>query len=385
MSIADLGLRNNPFEELTSLWILDEEKFFVKQREDFVIDEITNEAMAAEGSGLVFLVGELGYGKTIRLSRIRKRFLRKGAFCSFVTVEPGIISSSIRKMLIDSINNRRGILMSLKRKLRFPMYTEIEKLHNGSLSPTKAADIIIDSMLTNTPSSILIDDLQNIYFSSAEWRFYLIEMLRHLVSSMPEGLLFLVSVTPQAYELLERDFSAFTSRVHAVTRISPLSNEEAIAFTQKRLSRFRLQPVGDALFPFSEEVIERANEHAKGVPSELIRILDLCIKIGVRKRVERITDEIFDLYLYLETPVQKALVNAPFTLKREFRIMLETFQDEPFTLDQVAIEMGIPLEKEFFRVEELADLNVVKRTGKNYIVNQGLLKEVRKRKIEILG
>ncbi len=384
MSLADLNLKGNPFEEISELWFPDVESVFVKTRGDYVLDEIVNESAAMEGSGLILLIGEKGFGKTTRLMRIRNFFTVREAFCSFNKAEPGVVSNLIRKVLIESINAEKSFVSRLKRKLGFPIYAKVEGLSDGSLSPTDAAEIVINSFKTNFPAAILIDDLQNIYFSSAEWRFYLIEMLRHLVSSMPEGVLFVLAVTPQAYELLERDYSAFTSRIHTFMEVNPFNVDEALAFTQKRLARLRIHPTGDALFPFNEEIIERANNFSKGIPLELMRVLNLCIEIALRKRIAKVTEEVFNAFLYLEEPIEE-LGDLPYTLKRELRLLFNTFQNEQFTLEQAAVVMGIPLEKEFFRIEELADMDIIHRKGRMYRINPDIVEQINRRRIEVLG
>ncbi len=385
MSLAGLNLRSNPFEEMSELWIGNIEKFFVKKREDYLIDEVVTEVASLEGSGLLVLIGDRGVGKSVRLARIRRNMLRKGGMCIFNDVEPGIISSTVRRILIEALDRERSWSFRLKKKLGFPVYSEVEGLHNGSLSPTDAAEIVMHSMKSNTPASIILDNLQNIYFTSAEWRFYVIEMMRHVASSMPEGMLFAFSITPHAYELLKKNYSAFTSRVHTAIEITTLKREEALAFTQKRLALFRLHPTGNALFPFDEDIIEQANEYSHGIPLDLMDVLRSCIEIAIRMGESKVSDKVFDRFLWMEKPLNEIFSESHFSLKREFRILLETFRDQPFTLEQAAIEMGIPLEREFFRIEELVDLGVLEREKEYYTINRRVMEVIMRRRAGILG
>ncbi len=386
-----LGLYRNPFLRSSIIEIEDPTAIFSKQWIDDILDSLAAEAMSGVASAFVALTGPPGSGRSLRLHLLNYSYNiadLESIYQEISVVEgPDIIDD----LLITSYDISRSITKSLKKVLLgMPESLTDEELHQLKTSPAEAGRMVIRSLDSVAPSALLLDDVHNMMYTDERWSFFFFEMIREIVSVMPEGILVVLAMSDEAYEELDKKFPALTSRVHERIAIPPLSDEEAISLVSKRLNRFRAREPKSPLAPLTEEAVVSANRLAEGNPAKLLDILSKALEVAVilgRNKVDMyVLDKVFDA----EREIIDYVKRAPPKMRKELEIVLRDFNGGPVNLEKVAVEAEIPMSLAYSRLEALVVTGLLERdrSGRYYVPREALRektkpKEEQKEKREV--
>ncbi len=370
-----LGLYRNPFLKSSIIELEDPTAIFSKQWIDDILDSLAAEAMSGVASAFVALTGPPGSGRSLRLHLLNYSYNiadLESIYQEISVVEgPDIIDD----LLVTSYDISKSITKSLKKVLLgMPESLTDEELQQLKTSPAEAGRMIIRSLDSVAPSALLLDDVHNMMYTDERWSFFFFEMIREIVSVMPEGILVVLAMSDEAYEELDKKFPALTSRVHERIAIPPLSDEEAISLVSKRLNRFRAREPESPLAPLTEEVVISANRLAEGNPAKLLDVLSKALEVAVilgRNKVDMyVLDKVFDA----EREIIDYVKRAPPKMRKELEIVLRNFNGGPVNLEKVAVEAEIPMSLAYSRLEALVVTGLLERdrSGRYYVPREAL-------------
>ncbi|MCD6244169.1 MAG: hypothetical protein J7J65_02905 [Candidatus Korarchaeota archaeon] len=370
-----LGLYRNPFLRSSIIELEDPTAIFSKQWIDDILDSLAAEAMSGVASAFVALTGPPGSGRSLRLHLLNYSY--NTADLESIYQEISVVEGPdiIDDLLVTSYGVSRSITKSLKKVLLgMPESLTDEELQQLKTSPAEAGRMIIRSLDSVAPSALLLDDVHNMMYTDERWSFFFFEMIREIVSVMPEGILVVLAMSDEAYEELDKKFPALTSRVHERIAIPPLSDEEAISLVSKRLNRFRAREPESPLAPLTEEVVISANRLAEGNPAKLLDILSKALEVAVilgRNKVDMyVLDKVFDA----EREIIDYVKRAPPKMRKELEIVLRNFNGGPVNLEKVAVEAEIPMSLAYSRLEALVVTGLLERdrSGRYYVPREAL-------------
>ena len=356
-------LSKNPFSREAERSLASFQQILVREAADNVLDLAVSEALLGEGALLVVVAGDRGAGRTLRLKVVREKFEGREGTGIYISVRPDEREEFVFRMVEQSLDASRGLKQAIRRRI-LSLHLLRSKAVSELGTPTETAELILGSIKSNVPAFLLIDDFYNLYFETKLWRTYVMEMLRHIVSSVPEGVLTAIAVSKEVLDEIRAEQPAFYSRIHEKVELAPLDLERAMKLVAKRISAFRLEDVGDPLYPFTEEFIGEALRLSNGNPEELLRLLNtgmlLAYKAGkhrVDAEVSEALAEVFDV-----TDVTEKL---PEEAKREARFILTNILDREFHIVTVARALEVPPSVEYGRLELLVDSGFLIKTGEN--------------------
>ncbi len=370
-----LGLYRNPFLRSSIIELEDPTAIFSKQWIDDILDSLAAEAMSGVASAFVALTGPPGSGRSLRLHLLNYSY--NTADLESIYQEISVVEGPdiIDDLLVTSYGVSRSITKSLKKVLLgMPESLTDEELQQLKTSPAEAGRMIIRSLDSVAPSALLLDDVHNMMYTDERWSFFFFEMIREIVSVMPEGILVILAMSDEAYEELDKKFPALTSRVHERIAIPPLSDEEAISLVSKRLNKFRAREPESPLAPLTEEVVISANRLAEGNPAKLLDILSKALEVAVilgRNKVDMyVLDKVFDA----EREIIDYVKRAPPKMRKELEIVLRNFNGGPVNLEKVAVEAEIPMSLAYSRLEALVVTGLLERdrSGRYYVPREAL-------------
>ncbi len=370
-----LGLYRNPFLRTSIIELEDPTAIFTKQWVDDILDSLAAEAMSGVASAFVVITGPPGSGRTIRLNMLNYSYDKANLDSIFQEVSVVEGPDIIDDLLMTSYSRSRRISKVLKKVLLgMPDVLTDEELYQLKTSPSEAGRMIMKSLESMIPSALLLDDVHNMLYADDRWSFFFFEMIREIVSLMPEGILVVLSMSDEAYEEIDKKFPALTSRVHERVSIPPLSDEEAISLVSKRLSKFRVTEPRTPLDPFDEEVVVSANHLAEGNPSRLLEILSKTLEVSLILGRSRIDAYVFDKVIDSEREIIDYVRRAPPKMRRELDIILRVFGGGPVTLEKVAVESEVPLAQAYSRLEALVVMGLLEKdpAGRYFVPKENL-------------
>ncbi len=370
-----LGLHRNPFVRSSIVELEDPSAIFSKQWVDDILDSLAAEAMSGVASAFVALTGPPGSGRSLRLHLLKYSYTRADLEAIYQEVSvvegPDIIDS----LLISSYERSRSVAKALKKVLLgMPESLTDEELILLKSSPADAGRMIVKALDSIAPSALLLDDVHNMMYADERWSFFFFEMVREVVSLMPEGILVVMAMSDESYEELDKRFPALTSRVHERISLPPLTDEEAISLISKRLSRFRAREPESPLDPLTEEVIISANRVAEGNPSRLLDLLSKSLDVAVILGRNKVDMYVFDKVLDADKEIMEYVKKAPQKMRRELEIILKSFNGGPVGLEKVAIESEIPISLAYSRLEALVVTGLLEkdRSGRYFVPKEYL-------------
>jgi len=370
-----LGLYRNPFLRSSIIELEDPSAIFSKQWVDDILDSLAAEAMSGVASAFVALTGPPGSGRSLRLHLLKYSYARADLEAIYQEVSvvegPDIIDS----LLTTSYERSRSITKALKKVLLgMPESLTDEELLQLKSSPAEAGRMIVKALDSIAPSALLLDDVHNMMYADERWSFFFFEMIREIVSVMPEGILVVMSMSDESYEELDKRFPALTSRVHERIALPPLTDEEAISLVSKRLSRFRAREPQSPLDPLTEDVVISANRVAEGNPAKLLELLSKSLDVAVILGRSRVDMYVFDKVLDAEREIMDYVKKAPPKMRRELEIILKNFNGGPVGLEKVAIEAEVPISLAYSRLEALVVTGMLEkdRSGRYYVPREAL-------------
>ncbi len=370
-----LGLHRNPFVRSSIIELEDPSAIFSKQWIDDILDSLAAESMSGVASAFVALTGPPGSGRSLRLHLLKYSYTRADLEAIYQEVSvvegPDIIDS----LLISSYERSRSVAKALKKVLLgMPESLTDEELIQLKSSPADAGKMIVKALDSIAPSALLLDDVHNMMYADERWSFFFFEMIREIVSLMPEGILVVMAMSDESYEELDKKFPALTSRVHERISLPPLTDEEAISLVSKRLSRFRAREPESPLDPLTEEVIISANRVAEGNPSKLLDLLSKSLDVAVILGRSRVDMYVFDKVLDADKEIMEYIKKAPQKMRRELEIILKSFNGGPVGLEKVAMEAEIPISLAYSRLEALVVTGLLEkdRSGRYFVPKEYL-------------
>jgi hypothetical protein len=370
------GLTRNPFLRSSLVELEDPTSIFSKQWVDDVLDSLAAETMSGVASAFVTITGPPGSGRSLRLHLLRYSYHRaelEGIYQEISAVEgPDAIDS-----ILSTVYERsRGISKALKKLfLGMPDTLTEEELLNLKASPADAGDMIVKSLNSIAPTALLLDDVHNMLYTDERWSFFFFEMLREIVSVMPEGILIVTAMSDEAYDEVDKRFPALTSRVHERITIPPLTDDEAINLVSRRLSAFRSRIPEAPLEPLTEEVIIAANRLAEGIPGKLLDFLAKSLEVATILGRSRVDMYVFDKVMDSEAEILDYIKRAPPRMRRELEIIIRNFNGGPVILEKVAIEAETPVSiATFSRLEALVVAGLLEkdRAGRYYVPREAM-------------
>ncbi len=370
-----LGLYRNPFLRTSIIELEDPTAIFTKQWIDDILDSLAAEAMSGVASAFVAITGPPGSGRTIRLNMLNFSYNKADLDSIFQEVSVVEGPDIIDDLLIAAYSKSRKITKIIKKVLLgMPDELTDEELYQLKTSPAEAGRMIVKSLESIAPSALLLDDVHNMLYADERWSFFFFEMIREIVSLMPEGILVTLAMSDEAYEEIDRKYPALTSRIHERISIPPLSDEEAISLVSKRLSRFRVSEPRSPLDPFDEEVIVSANRMAEGNPAKLLDLLSKALEVSLILGRSRIDAYVFDKVVDSEKEIIDYVKRAPPKMRRELDIILRVFGGGPTTLEKVAVESEIPLSQAYSRLEALVVMGLLEKdsAGRYFVPRENL-------------
>jgi len=369
------GLTRNPFLRSSLVELEDPTSIFSKQWVDDVLDSLAAETMSGVASAFVTITGPPGSGRSLRLHLLRYSYHRtelEGIYQEISAVEgPDAIDS-----ILSTVYERsRGISKALKKLLLgMPDTLTEEELLNLKTSPADAGDMIVKSLNSIAPTALLLDDVHNMLYTDERWSFFFFEMLREIVSVMPEGILIVAAMSDEAYDEVDKRFPALTSRVHERITIPPLTDDEAINLVSRRLSAFRSKIPEVPLEPLTEEVIIAANRLAEGIPGKLLDFLAKSLEVATILGRSRVDMYVFDKVMDAEAEILDYIKRAPPRMRRELEIIIRNFNGGPVLLEKVAIEAETPVSIAYSRLEALVVAGLLEkdRAGRYYVPREAM-------------
>ena len=353
----------------------DPSSIFSKQWVDDILDSLAAEAMSGVASAFVALTGPPGSGRSLRLHLLK--FSYTNAELDSIYQEISVVEGPdiIDNLLITSYELSRSITKALKKVLLgMPESLTDEELDQLKTSPAEAGRMIVKSLDSIAPSALLLDDVHNMMYADERWSFFFFEMIREIVSVMPEGILVVMAMSDESYEELDKRFPALTSRVHERIALPPLTDDEAISLVSKRLSKFRAREPESPLDPLTEDVVLAANRIAEGNPARLLELLSKSLDVAVILGKSRVDMYVFDKVLDAEREIIDYVKKAPPKMRRELDIILRNFNGGPVGLEKVAIEAEVPISLAYSRLEALVVTGLLEkdRAGRYYVPKEAL-------------
>lgn len=369
------GLTRNPFLRSSLVELEDPTVIFSKQWIDDVLDSLAAETMSGVASAFVVITGPPGSGRSLRLHLLKYSLHRadlEGIYQEISAVEgPDAIDS-----LLSTVYERsRSISKALKKiLLGMPETLTEDELLNLKASPADAGDMIVKSLNSIAPTALLLDDVHNMLYTDERWSFFFFEMLREIVSVMPEGILIASAMSDEAYEEIDKRFPALTSRVHERISIPPLTDEEALSLVSRRLSVFRSRMPEHPLEPLTEEVVTAANRVVEGIPGKLLDLLSKSLEVAAILGRSRVDMYVFDKVMDSEMEIVEYVKKAPPRMRKELEIIVRDFNGGPVVLEKVAIEAEIPVSVAYSRLEALVISGLLEkdRAGRYYVPKEAL-------------
>ncbi len=372
------GLDGDPFFTFPSLTVEDVDKLYVHRRGDEKLDSTVLEVLSMRSTGFVAVCGGYGEGKTTCLTRLFRIFEQSDAKALMAKTKIGLGKETVLeicRLIVRSAEKKS--LRIFRLSIRKHGVEEAEVFS----SPAKAGFLLAEELKRLKPCALLIDDLQNVFFMSSRWKYFLLEMIRQVASNLDNGVLLVFSTTPHAYDAVGDEFPALTSRVHLTVKLEPLSDEEALVLVRKRLTHRRVRRVSKPLHPFNEEVVRFLNEYVGGNPRELLRVLSECLRIAIDLRKRRVDEEVVNIFVERNKPLMEILSSIPRYLRLDYITILNYFKGGPVRLNRVAELLGIPVEDEFFRLEELVNKGVLEKEGDSYRIPTKIMREIVRRSV----
>ncbi len=363
----------------------DPSSIFSKQWVDDILDSLAAEAMSGVASAFVALTGPPGSGRSLRLHLLK--FSYTNAELDSIYQEISVVEGPdiIDNLLITSYELSRSITKALKKVLLgMPESLTDEELDQLKTSPAEAGRMIVKALDSIAPSALLLDDVHNMMYADERWSFFFFEMIREIVSVMPEGILVVMAMSDEAYEELDKRFPALTSRVHERIALPPLTDDEAISLISKRLSKFRAREPESPLDPLTEDVVLAANRVAEGNPARLLELLSKSLDVAVILGRSQVDMYVFDKVLDAEREIIEYVKKAPPKMRRELDLILRNFNGGPVGLEKVAIEAEVPISLAYSRLEALVVTGLLEkdRSGRYYVPKGALRARPKEREEE---
>lgn len=250
-------LKANPFAYLSSESLEEVNTIHVDTDVDERLAQLLDDVVRGEKKRLVFLIGEFGTGKTHRLRLIGEILPDITTF--YVKVDVDDYETFLYRI---ATTVKRTIPIKLLRK-KFPK------------DPEKLFPIIKEEVNKHEVAILMLDEVENIVISGTRRDAELFSnFVKKLFKDMKAGKMLLIACIPPAYDVMKKILGDLP---HDKIEMKAVGDEEASKILKKRLQHYRDILNEDARNlnlgePFTEDLIRKMNELARGNPRRLMKL-----------------------------------------------------------------------------------------------------------------
>ncbi len=249
-------LRANPFAYLSSESLEEVKTLHVDTYIDEKLARLIDDAIKNKKKYLIFLVGEFGMGKTHRLRLIGE-------------ILPDVPSYYVKIDVDDYLASLNRIASSIRRKLFPPVKKRLPK------DSDLLYKIIKNELNKHDISILMLDEAENIVISGTRKDAELFaRFISKLYKELEPGKILIIACIPPAYDLIKKLLGNVKHHKIDMRNIRP---EEASKILKKRLQYYRNSLNKEARNlnlgePFTEELVKKMNELARGNPRKLMKL-----------------------------------------------------------------------------------------------------------------
>ena len=321
------GLSSNPFRDLTSESIDNVDIFHVEQELDDDLRLIKEELFDKENKAVIAILGGHGVGKTQRLLLVANEAKRNNYFYVYLNMstETRWTVAAILDAMINSSN-----LSSLQKAVSAPKWykdlVKTKKMVKKKYNPQIIAKVIVDALNENTPSCLLLNDLNNLRDTADMNEF--VRVLTIIADNIDPGVLIMMSSNLVYFKNFMKRYVNLNQRINQKFAVPALDNNEAGLVLAKRMIEKRLVDNLDPLYPFTEKSVGLLNDEANGNPRDLLKISSIVLSEASEKKAmvvdETLTADLINMIMnkqlnidYDEVKQKKDLVVKPKKAKKE--------------------------------------------------------------------
>lgn len=277
------GLSSNPFRDLTSESIDNVDIFHVEQELDDDLRLIKEELFDKENKAVIAILGSRGVGKTQRLLLVANEAKRNNYFYVYLNMstETRWTVAAILDAMINSSN-----LGSFQKAVSAPKWykdlVKTKKMVKKKYNPQIIAKVIVDALNENTPSCLLLNDLNNLRNTADMNEF--VRVLTIIADNIDPGVLIMMSSNLVYFKNFMKRYVNLDQRINQKFVVPALDNNEAGLVIAKRMIEKRLVDNLDPLYPFTEKSVGLLNDEAEGNPRDLLKISSIVLSEASEKK-----------------------------------------------------------------------------------------------------
>ncbi|MEM3526081.1 MAG: ArsR family transcriptional regulator [Candidatus Jordarchaeaceae archaeon] len=287
-------LKGNPFVKTSAEAMTEEEilETLVFTAEDEAI--ATNiEIVLSGGGATISLVGDYGTGKSVRAIAIAKTFRNHGGLvflCKVPSGDPVRFANALFESVCTealSLNlpvEEKDFIFEIR---EYYKNLTLKKLELDSHKAGRDLASVFSILSKNDYSTcFIIDEFEELISAGSESEIREAFTLTREYLSRVHGLkkhITVICSSPKSWQMVKDIHPAVISRIMAEIEFQDLDNDAAIELVSKRLKIYRDGDAPDPLFPFTREVVERANEVAYRNPRYLLVILRSTLEAALKR------------------------------------------------------------------------------------------------------
>ena len=281
---ARYGLGGNPFRKTTENSVETVSRVHANLSIDDQLGSLKENVFFKRKSHSVFLVGDNGMGKTHRVMVAHAEALQNNLFSRVIT-----FSRKNRPAMYQFVKAfiPKGSALFSNDKWQRELAKVKKSAKKGSYQPQIVAQHVASALNKNTPSFVLVDDLEEIQLLSDSQDF--LQFLFHLSSLLQPGVFLMVTMSASFGAWLVKQYPQVKNLVQLVY-LQPLTTDDAEQVIGKWLESNRLVDGLHSLFPFSHDAIELLNSQSHGNVSTLLDLSDMALTAGSFQKAVVITD-----------------------------------------------------------------------------------------------
>lgn len=283
---ARYGLGGNPFRTISDDSIDHVSRVHANLSVDDTLGDLKEDVFFRRGSHSVLLVGDQGMGKSHRVMVAHAEAMRNNLFSRCISFSRR--NRPAMYQFVKAFLPKGSALFSNDKWQR-----ELAKLKKdtkkSSYDPRLVAGSVADALNRNTPSFVLIDDLDTVQVLPDNQSF--LQFLFELTRLLQPGVFLLVSASSSFASWLLKQFPQVRNLFH-VQVLQPLTDDEAVKMVGKWLESYRLVDGLHPLFPFSTSSVHLLNSQSHGNPKSVLDLSDLSLTAASYQKAVVITDMI---------------------------------------------------------------------------------------------
>nr|MDO8079900.1 ArsR family transcriptional regulator [Candidatus Freyarchaeota archaeon] len=287
-------LKGNPFVKTSAEAMTEEEilETLVFTAEDESI--ATNIDIVLSGGGAtISLVGDYGTGKSVRAVAIAETFKKHGGLVFLCKVPSGDPVRYAIALFESVCPEALSLKLAVEDKdfiFEIREYYKNLTIKNLELDSHKAGRDLasVFSLLSKNDYStcFIIDEFEELISAGNEREIREAFTLTREYLSRVHGLkkhITVICSSPKSWQMVKDVHPAVISRIMAEIEFEDLDNNAAVELVSKRLKIYREDNPPNPIFPFTREVIEKANEVAYHNPRYLLVILRSTLEAALKR------------------------------------------------------------------------------------------------------